>query len=542
VLFAVLASTAISAAPSWNGMSGELVVEFDVPADALRPGPATAVVVGASSLVHSVHFAVVPGEPAHLRLVAPREAMHRDAKPWWLVRVIGETGGSWETKLDAGDAFQEALEPLFIGNAEQLASLQRNVRALRGVTASAQQSVNTLRIQPRLPRDCRALGNRHLVIAATPDDEEVAGLVRCASRGARVLVIGALPQRASIPANQIVAWGLGELAFAPSWGESAAVLAVEMGNVATRPRVDQALTMMDRAQLLAGPGTRRPIPFRDVFAALGAYVFLIGPVGYWVASRARKAWLAWAWFPLAATGTTAALLAYSSAAATRPAKILQTETSLTDLSGSGLRYTSLVIEGSSRASYSLRMPWEDADLGYVRQEHRFGSPDAEPIGAPSLVEDAVAHTARLSNIAVARLSAVPLKWAAPVQVARLPTLEFDGSKVYVRNPLSATLTIGRLFVRGRIGRFSAVKGGDRKIVEFDDRPDLRQTERGLQDWTAWDWEGMAPANGFLLAAEYVGMASGEVAIDPATPVAATTVRLVAGPVPAPLSAEFGEGQ
>ena len=526
-------------------MWGADVLDVEVPAGALRAGPATAMVVGVStSTVHRVRFMVVDGQPARLRLLASPEALVRGPPAYFRVRAVSDSEGSWESKVDADRAMEgrHAQEALFVGTAGQLASLQQSVERLRGVTSAARATFSSVQIQPSLPSDCRSLAFWRLVIASGPAAESVAKLEECAPRGATVLVVAARPTRPDIPSGRVVPLGLGEIAFAEPGGDSAAVLAIELADRSHRQSLDQALAMMSREQLKTRMDVRRPVPLRDVLALLGAYVVLIGPAGYWVARRSRRTWLAWAWFPLAAIGTSAALLLYARAAATRPAKILEREVSLTDPSGSGLRHTSLVIEGASRASYSLRMPWQEADLGFIAPEHRFGSPFADPIGALVLEEDTIAHTAWLANIAVARLSSVPLSWMAPTTVARLPTLEIEGSTVYVRNPLPDTLSIGRLVVAGRLGRFSGVQGRDRGAVDFADRPGVREIERRLEDWPAWNWEQMAPANGYLLIAEYAGLGSHEVHVEPATPVTSTTLRLVAGPVPAPLAAALGSAR
>jgi hypothetical protein len=536
----VVASPSAGAAPRWWGAnySSTEVISVDVPAGALRPGPATAWIEGAASTIHKVRFVVRANQPASLRLMA--EPIYYGRPRLYPVRVTSDAGGSWETNAEPeADRFEvHRSESLFIGTAAQLGALQRGLDRLHGVTESARRALNDLRIAPPLTLagvNCRVLAQKRVVIVETPALDVAHELVRCAARGARVLLVRPESGAVRVPQDHVAAWGLGELAVAAGRGDAAAGLAAELATENREGPLDSLPHQLKESSALR-IDVPSPVPVRDLLALLGGYVLLIGPVGYWVGHRSGKTWLAWGWFPLAATGATMAILLYSSGSASRRAQAILTESSITDPAGSGLLRIDAVIEGSSRVSYALAMPWVDADLGFVGRPHRFGSPFAAPAGALHFDEDASAGTARLSGLGVDRLGTLPVDWLAPVDGVKVPVLEFDGSTVFVRNPAPETLSIGRLIVSGRIGRVSAVAGGTRQQVDFTESPRQRDAERGVQDWIAWPWETMGTPRGYLLVAEYSGAGSNQVRIEPRIPTVATTMRVVAGPLPDQLAA------
>jgi hypothetical protein len=310
------------------------------------------------------------------------------------------------------------------------------------------------------PLDCRSLAAGAYVVADAsirPD-----ALVRCASDGARVLLVTPDPPAALalLAANERVLWGAGSLAHAPDF-----------------PRAASGVLMLgassdDLAVLRPGgleASAERPAGSRWGFVAmlllLAGYVLAIGPVGWLVGIRPRKLLVAWGWFPLVAFVATLGAVAVSLCLRAPPRLEVVTSTVVSP-DGQGLRRVTLRLDAPYSASYEISLPWEDYDLASIGYAHHFGSPFGTAARTILLHEDARSGRARLSHVTSAGWNSGAVEWVGEIRVPAPPTLLSREGGIEVFNPGERSWEAGLAVVGGRCARVDAVEAGERRALSL----------------------------------------------------------------------------
>jgi hypothetical protein len=457
LLSALAAGAPAANAHTWPG-AGAAMEQFDVeiPAGALPPGPATGELSGDGSRFR-VRFEMPATGPAHVTFWRD----YRSPQPPQFEAVI---------RSDRGRVFRTAVEPtrearrgppLFLGTADQLAAFSRAVGDSRpkpprpangpdpiaGIELGAPSEIAT--------PDCRRLAFARYVVVALNGNESVQGLLDCAARGAGVLIIGRLAGEPDAGALALARLGVGSRIV--PWGSGSVVWYPEMrdGMDETITRIAVTEGMNDYNYLLTGsfgsfvsadPKPKGVPGASLVFVLLALYVVVIGPIGYFVGVRPRRAWLAWSWFPLVALGATIALTAVSTVWRGKPAELVVNRTWLVSPTGAGLQNTDIRLQGSSAARYSVSVPWRDGDLRSIERGYRFGTPFAQPAGSLAMVDDRIAGRLDVDGLTVGRFGTAGVSWVEPVALGGIDVARRGGDAFTIANHMGRP--IRRAVIRG----------------------------------------------------------------------------------------------
>jgi hypothetical protein len=261
-----------------------------------------------------------------------------------------------------------------------------------------------------------------------------------------------------------VPWGLGAVAWSPDLRSDVADTIAQLDAIGQvneyqyllgsfAPFVDDG----DGAKPKGVPGSSL------VLVLLALYVAVIGPIGYFVGVRPRRAWLAWSWFPRVAIGATIALTAVSTIWRGKPAELVVSRTWLLAPTGAGLENTEIRLQGSSSARYSVSVPWRDGDVRSIERGYRFGTPFARPAGSLALTDDRIASRLDVDGLTVGRFGTAGVSWIQPVAKGGVQIVR-RGDKFTIMNHMARP--IRRALIRGvtLCGQVDALPAGAERTV------------------------------------------------------------------------------
>jgi hypothetical protein len=414
--------------------------QVEIPAGAIPPGPARGELAGQGSS-YRVRFEMPAAGPAHITL-------------WWDYRsgmqpgkteavITSDRGGAVRIPVDQAHESGRGA-PLFLGSADELAAFSRAVGAksngAKPIDDEEEEADSDLPARARRAGliggielgalseigapDCRRLAYARYVVVALRGKESIQGLLDCAARGADLLLVGRLTTP-NAGADAFARLGVGTRAVPWGFGAVAWVQGMQAGIGDTVAQIAARGQASDYQYLLSGaysafvddgvgekakgaPGSTL------VLLLLALYVAVIGPVGYFVGVRPRRAWLAWSWFPIVALGATIALTAVSTIWRAKAAQLVIHRTSVLAPNGAGLESANIRLQGSSSARYTVSVPWRDGDPRSVERGYRFGTPLARPAGSLALTEDRIAGRFYVDGLTVGRFGTAGLSWVQPV--------------------------------------------------------------------------------------------------------------------------------
>jgi len=552
---------------SWPG-AGTTAEQYDVevPAGALPPGPARGELSTEGSRFR-IRFEMPAAGPAHLTFWRDYRSGMPPAKTEAV--ITSDRGGTVRIPVDPTHESGRGA-PLFLGSADELAVFSRAVRATSKGAKVIADGEEKDEPDPDLPAqqapranlingielgapseiaapDCRRLAYARYVVVALRGKESVQGLFDCAARGAAVLLVGRLTTpdaRADVFARlgvgtRVVPWGHGAVAWFPR---------VQAGIGDTVAAMDALGQVNDYQYILSGVfspfvddgGVTKPkgVPGSTlVLLLLALYVAVIGPVGYFVGVRPRRAWLAWSWFPMVALGATIALTAVSTVWRGKPAQLGENRTSLLAPTGAGLENTDIRLQGSSSARYAISVPWRDGDLRSVERGYRFGTPFARPAGSLALAEDRIAGRLDADGLTVGRFGTAGLSWVQPVQKGGGVEIARRGDKFTIANHMARP--IRRAVIRGATlcGQVDALPVGAERTVAGTDCERVKLSENAEKNsWfaaAAARAEGLKPALGAVLLVAEVEEVEEAASVEarPAVETRGNDIVLVRGPLP-----------
>jgi hypothetical protein len=204
-----------------------------------------------------------------------------------------------------------------------------------------------------------------------------------------------------------------------------------------------------------------------------------------------------------------------------------------DPGGAGLEATSWRLQGAAHASFTLDVPWRDADLARIDRPWRFGSPLSRPAGPIGLDEDTARGRMRVAPLAVAAGGPASLAAIAPVAAAA-PRVHRRGGAWSIENPLGVPLQRVVLAAGAASGTISDLPPGATRAIS------LSPGDGGVTGWQeSWWWAALGsqplaarvPAGAYLLVAETAEPAPRDVTLSPAAAVRARALRIVVGPAP-----------
>jgi hypothetical protein len=270
-----------------------------------------------------------------------------------------------------------------------------------------------------------------------------------------------------------------------------------------------------------------------VLLLLALYVAVIGPIGYFVGVRPRRAWLAWSWFPLVALGATIALTAVSTVWRSKPAQLVTNRTSLLAPTGAGLENTDIRLQGSSSARYTVSMPWRDGDLRSVERGYRFGTPFARPAGALALTDDRIAGRLEVDGLTVGRFGTAAVSWVQPVAKGGVEIAR-RGDKFTIANHM--VNPIRRAVIRSGMmcGQVDALPIGAERTVAAMECLHVKLSENAAKNpWHAAAMarvESLTPTPGSVMLVAETG-ASVAVEAHPAVESRGHDIVIFRGPIP-----------
>jgi len=567
-LATLLVGTPVAFALNWpGGGSSAERYEVEIPAGAIPPGPAQGALASQGSL-YRVRFEMPAAGPAQITFWRD----YRSGMPPGKTEAVitSDRGGTVRIPVDQTPESVRG-SPLFLGSGDELAAFSRaadakwkgdkliddeaepdpDLLALRTKRASLISGVTLVELSEIDARDCRRLAHARFVVVALREKESVQGLLDCAARGANVLLVG----RVTTPnggtdafarlgvGTRAVPWGFGAVAWVPG---------MQAGIVDTIAQLQAAGQASDHEYLISGTyspfidedgealqrvlGWTKPtgVPGSTlVLLLLALYVAVIGPIGYFVGVRPRRAWLAWSWFPIVALGATIALTAVSTVWRGKPAQLVTDRTSLLAPTGAGLEHTNIRVQGSSSARYTVSMPWRDGDLRSVERGYRFGTPFARPAGALALTDDRIAGRLEVDGLTVGRFGTAGVSWVQPVAKGGIE-ISRRGDKFTIANHMVSS--IRRAVIRSgmKCGQVDALPVGAERTVAAVDCLDVKYPKNGAKKpWHAAALgrvEGLTPTPAsVMLIAETEAVA---VESHPAVESSGHDIVIFRGPIPA----------
>ena len=550
-------------AHNWPGAGSALEqLEAEIPAGALPPGAATSELSTEGNRFR-VRFEMPAAGPTTLRFWKDYRSASLPGNPEAVVR--SDRGGTFRAPVELNrDAAHGP--PLYLGGADGLAAFTAAVRAtakgaqliddaeeqaepdpdLPAAARAKQRAelINGIELQApsqKTPLDCRRLVFARFVVASMRGDQPVQGLLDCAARGAGVLIVGrpAKPDAAETLTRLGVGtrpapWGLGAVAWFPSLqGDIAGALA----------QIDAMEQANGFHYLLSGSFTRfvddgvgakqKGVPGSTlVLLLLALYVAVIGPIGYFVGVRPRRAWLAWSWFPLVAIGATIALAAVSTVWRGKPAELVINRTSLLAPTGAGLENTDIRLQGSSSARYSVSVPWRDGDIRGIERGYRFGTPFARPAGTLALTDDRIAGRLDVDGLTVGRFGTAGVSWVQPVARGGAE-IALQGDRFAIVNHLTSPIVHGLIRGATLCGQVDDLPVGAARTVPAVDCEKLKEADNASKNpWHAAALarvDGERPGAGAILLVAEVAEAP-PVEARPVVKTSGNNVVMVRGPL------------
>jgi hypothetical protein len=384
--------------------------------------------------------------------------------------VTSESGGVFRTTAERR-ADGPGSKALFLGPAEDLATLSRVVEPSTRASAAVNRIELGSASEVASP-DCRRLADAHFVVAALRAGDTTGSLLVCAARGAALIIVGK-PAAASeterkmydrLAVGRMLPWGAGSVAWLPDMRAGVADvlerLDTEVHNrlPTLAPRANAAF--IDDEE----PSQPKGVPGSGlVLVLLALYVAVIGPVGYFVGVRPRRAWLAWSWFPMVALGATVTLVASSALLHRKPTELAWERMSLVSPRGAGLETSSLRLQGNGSGRFSLSVPLRDGEVSGIERGYRFGTPFAPPAGSLVLTDDRVTGRFAIEGLSVGRYGAAGIALVAPVERA-VPEVIRRGDGLVVVNRTTRALPRAVVKTADLCGTVGAVPAGGEGVV------------------------------------------------------------------------------
>jgi hypothetical protein len=537
IALAGLGAASPALAQPWRGADPTLrLLEVDVPAGALPPGPAVAELAGAGGQ-YRVRFAMPAAGPARVRLLYEYRLFSTGEATSDVV-VRSDAGATYRTHVDPSE-HAEAGAPLFLGSASDLATLSgvlagssEDTEVVTGIQLGAASEIAA--------PDCRRLAHARFVAVVLRGAEPVARLLTCVARGANVLIIGrrsgddARPFARLGAGQAVVPWGLGRVVWLPDMASGVAAAVEKLSDVEQDEVFDSIVSGSNGAIGSVDDFKPGGVPGSGlVLALLALYVAVIGPVGYFVGVRPRRAWLAWSWFPMVALGATVALAAASTLWRGKPAELVLSRVSLVSPAGAGLETAGLRLQGDGARRYAVSLPWNDGDLRNVDRGYRFGTPFAAPSGSLAFTDDRIAGRLVADGLAVGRYGNAGFSWVTPAE-HRAVEVTRRGATLVIAN--RTELPLRHVVARSAdlCGAVDELPAGAERAVTPGACDQVKKATGSVHDrWpfsvlTDMD-EAKAPAGAFLLVAE------GEprppaVEVRPATKLTTREILVVRGPL------------
>jgi hypothetical protein len=560
-LATLFAGAPVAFAHGWPG-AGTTAEQYEVqiPAGAVPPGPARGELSSEGSR-YRVRFEMPAVGPTHVTFW--RDYRSGTAPEKFDAVITSDRGGTVHIPVEqTRDSSRGA--PLFLGSADELAAFSRAVRAtpkgarlidddeeqedpdLAGARTQKANLIDGIELgapSEIAAPDCRRLAYARFVVVALRGKESVQGLFDCAARGADLLLVGRLTTpNAGTDAfarlgvgTRVVPWGHGAVGWFPrvqaGIGDAVAQL-----NALGQFNDYQYVVSGAFPSVVDDPSAGKPkgVPGSSlVLVLLALYVAVIGPIGYFVGVRPRRAWLAWSWFPLVALGATIALAAVSTVWRGKPAQLVATRSSLLAPTGAGLENTDIRLQGSSSARYAVSVPWRDGDLRSVERGYRFGTPFAPPAGTLAVTDDRIAGRLEIDGLTVGRFGTAGVSWVQPVAMGGVEVAR-RGDKFTIANHM--VRPIRRAVIRSATlcGQVDALPVGAERTVAAVDCERVTLPENAAKNsWyaaAATRVESLKPAPGaVLLVAEIEEPASVEA--HPAVESRSNDIVMVRGPLP-----------
>ena len=540
---AVSATAPAAHAYGWPGTGGTLQhFEPEIPSGALPPGSAVAE-MNAGPNRYRVRFEMPAAGPA-------RVSMWGDPRlPEQGVVVRSERGGTFRTTVESSHDDSDG-RPLFLGSADQLAAFSRAALvASTLITSDAKNVTEGIELGARseiATPDCRRLARAPYVVVVLEPGDTANGLLTCAARGARLVVVGE-PRGAETAAGgdarafarlavgtRAVAWGFGAIAWLPKMGVGIGQVIAQVDAAGRDAALEAILASgyrgafmeMDAASPKGVPGSTL------VLVLLALYVAVIGPVGYFVGVRPRRAWLAWSWFPMIALAATIALTVGSTLWRETSAQVGVNRVAMVGPTGVGLEAASLRLEGSRSARFSISLPWRDAELRDLERGYRLGTPFSPPAGSLTVTDDRITGHLNIDGLAVGRYGTADVAWLAPTERGGAE-VSWRGRDLMIINRASRPLRRAVVRTEDLCGTIDAVAPGAARTLAVRDCEQLKPSESGPErDWTSvgiMNRHDRPPVDGsFILIAE-----SDEpfaVELTPAVAPRAADIVVVRGPV------------
>ena len=542
----VAAAALTAAAPAafahgWPGSEGLQHVEVEVPAGALPPGGAVAEASSGGSR-YRVRFEMPAAGPARLSFWNDGRFSDGPGNNREVV-ATSDRGGTFRTTVEAHHEAGDG-PPLFLGSADELAAFSKAVF----VSAPAKDVTQGMTLGARgeiAAPDCRRLAHARYVVAVLGERDSARGVLACASRGANLLIVGQLGRlRAEADADTAmfarldagrlaVAWGYGAVAWLPEM-RADVVQAVTEIETAGRSASETMMNTLYWYTLADGGVEPKGVPGSTiVLVLLALYVAVIGPIGYFVGVRPRRAWLAWSWFPLVALGATIALAAGSALWSGKAAALFVNRVSLLAPTGVGLEAGNIHLQGSNSEHYSISVPWRDGDLRGVDRSFRFGSPFSSPAGSLAFTDDRMAGRFRVDRLAVGRHGTAGVTWSAAAE-RQGAEVSARGNQLTIVNRATSPLRRAVVRIAGLCGTVEEVPAGARRTVNGKDCARIgSEGTDAAREWAAIKVTNIdiqqPVAGSFLIVAESDAPA-GSVEATPAIRVTVNDLVAIRGPV------------
>lgn len=540
----VLAAMAVPGTAMAHGLSGVAglnhtpVVEVEIPAGALPPGPAVAETESRPGrrFRHSARINILAAdEPTRARLWVDwpeREVM---------VVVRSASGPLWRAKIHTDNT--KYVGAIFVGSADELAAFARALRALGDGKSGADPASGYRLLAPedaaRLGCDALAVPPHRTIVAHFPVTRE-SHLLGCAARGVRLVAVGSTLAKAlgRLPTAERP-WGLGSVAWADTF-EQVAPLAgsqAQPGKQQDRQQESAVQQVLHWPRFVASPGeSRRGWSHQAVLAVLGVYIVLVVVCGIVVSRRPRRPWVAWAWFPITAAVATGAIALAGTRWEDDLSRLELRRAAVLAPSGEGVERTFVAITGLQSRVYALKLPWRERSLLELSRQHRFGSPFARSAGQSELVEDAISGTLDVRGLAIGRLGQASIDSSANVQ-RPVPTLQWRDGDLWAVNTAERGLVRAVICTAAGAAAVDGWQPGEARRLALRSGDVIGGT--GNVSW-AWAWAmrqvcASLEADSFALLVE-----DGErrphrsrpaVIVTPPVPVEAREADLVLGPLP-----------
>lgn len=544
-ILAVLAAVASVACPNtaraqtWPGTeSGSLSrVHAVVPADALPPGPAVARPLRGQvdlDVDYALRFNIERGVPhsIDLNLSTLTAVAGRDSGVE--IEVKSEAGPSWRTTVPTTSSPDWQGRAVFVGQAERMAGFVASVRSASSDAATTDPITAGLQLEAGASspeRRCRQIASARLVVVDNAPPAAVSPWLDCAARGARLVLVTAQPpaELHGREPGEVSLSGAGRVAWTPSM-ESAGPAALQIATMDNNNFWLQGNLLAYGAYGEDNPADKDRLPVGLILIVLALYVGAIGPTGWWMGIRPRRAWLAWGWFPAVALGSTLLLATATVAWRGHPAQLRVERVLLLSPSGTGLANQSVRIEGSHAETYELQFPWLDADLREASKPYRFGSPFGNPGGSVRFFQDELGSQATASGLSVGRYGQAALSWVEPVR-APVPHLVGSVGSLELVNDTPHTIRRAVVVVGGSWAELDSIPAGERRSVMVDKPQRSADAHTSWVDYVVSLATGYQTTSGSYVVAVEIDAPPPPLTTKPRVDVASREIRAIVGSLP-----------